>query len=337
MDIHVEAHRDPEVFDVLADEWTALLHRSACDTPFLSPVFQRTWWRHLGEGELLLLTAREGRDLVGVAPLFAVDEPAGGRVLHTVGCVEVSDYLDWVAAPGLEEEVLGALLAFLDGVDDWARLDLCNVHQDSPTLRLLPALAQARGWAAQTEVQDVCPVVSLPGTWEEYLASLGRKHRHELRRKLRRAEATQGLRWFVVGPEGDLDQAAADLFDLMEKSSPEKAEFLTPAMRGFFHELIRATFASHWLQLAFLDLGGTKLAAYLNWVYGNRVLSYNSGLDWQSDPGLGAGVVLTGFLIRDAIAEGREVYDFLRGDERYKYRFGGQDVTVNRVLIAREA
>ncbi len=328
----------PDVFDDLADEWTALLHRSAMDTLFLTPLYKRTWWRHLGQGELTVLTARQGSDLLGIAPLFGVEWTDGGRILHTVGCAEVSDYLDWIAAPGREEEVLAALLDFLAGRDApaWRALDLCNVHQDSPTLRLLPALARARGWTVETEVQEVCPLVHLPGSWEEYLAALDGKDRHELRRKLRRAEAAEGLRWWIVGPQDDLEAAVEDFLTLMARSSQAKDAFLTPTMRGFFRELARMTFDAGWLELAFLELDGTKLAAYFNFVYNDRVLVYNSGLDWQADPGLGAGIVLTGFLIRHAIAQGRRVYDFLRGNEPYKYRFGGRDVTVHRILVRRE-
>jgi len=336
--ITTEPHHDPTAFDTLADEWAALLRRSASDTLFLTPAYQRVWWHHLGEGELLLLTAREGGDLLGVASLFAVERAGEGRVLEIVGCVEVADYLDLILTAGREEEVLAAMLDFLDGPDAplWDLMDLCNIHRDSPTLLFLPVLARARGWAVETEVQEVCPVVALPATWEEYLVSLNRKNRHELRRKLRRAEATKGLHWYIVGSEHDLDAEVEDFLDLMAKSAPEKEAFLIPAMRAFFRELARATFDAGWLQLAFLELNGRKLAAYINFVYNNRVLVYNSGLDWRADPGLGAGIVLAGFLIRRAIEEGRGVYDFLRGDEAYKYRFGGKDVTVHRIMVRRE-
>jgi CelD/BcsL family acetyltransferase involved in cellulose biosynthesis len=344
MVVLVEVHRDPAAFDRLADDWTALLRRSPVDTVFLTPAYQRTWWRHLGEGDLALLTARDGgavdaanSPLLGVAPLFVVDRPGEGRALQIVGCVEVSDYLDWILLPGREEQILGALLDFLGGAGapPWDVLDLCNVHRDSPTLRLLPPLAQARGWVVETEVQDVCPVVDLPGTWEDYLALLRGKDRHELRRKLRRAEATEGLRWTVVGPQEDLDAAAERFLELMAKSAPDKGDFLAPSMRAFFHELTRVAAEAGWLQLSFLELAGQDLASYLSFVYDNRVLVYNSGLDWQADPGLGAGIVLTGLLIQSAIREGREAYDFLRGDERYKYRFGGEDVTIHRILVRR--
>ena len=338
MSLSVSPHRDPVAFRTLTDEWLALLRRCPTDTLFLTPTYKQVWWHHLGEGELLLLTVRKDGELLGIAPLFIAQRADKGRVLQTVGCVEVSDYLDWISAPGREEEAIDALLTFLERPDApaWDRMDLCNIHRDSPTLRILPRLAEARGWKVETSVQEVCPVVELPDTWEAYLASLRGKDRHELRRKMRRAEAMEGLRWYIVGPEHDLEAEVEDFLTLMAKSSPEKAAFLTPPMRAFFHDLARATFSAGWLQLSFLEVEGHKLASYFNFVYNNRVLVYNSGLDWETYPRLGAGIVLTGFLIRHAIEEGREAYDFLRGDEPYKYRFGGQDVTVHRILIERE-
>ena len=337
MPFEVELHPDSSAFDILAEEWTTLLGRSANDVFFLTPAYQRAWWRHLGEGELALLTVREGSALLGLAPIFATAQDDGRQALQTVGCADVSDYLDWVTAEGREEEVLVALVDYLAGSDGpgWDVLELCNVHQDSPTLGLLPRLAQAQGWEVETEVQEVCPVIDLPGTWDEYMASLRGKDRHEQRRKTRRAEAMEEIGWYIVGQEHDLEAEVEAFLTLMAKSSTDKAEFLTPAMRAFFHEICRAAFDQGQLQLAFMELAGFKLAAYLNFIYQNRVLVYNSGLDWEADPGFGAGIVLTGYLIERAIEDGRDEFDFLRGDERYKYRFGAQDVTVNRLAIQR--
>ena len=337
MSIVVEAHRDAGAFDALEEEWTDLLSRSANDTFFLTPGFQRTWWRYFGEGELLLLTAREGDELLGVAPLFATSQAGEGVTLQTVGCVDVSDYLDWVTIQGREEEVLSAFLAFLadPGEPSWDVMDLCNIHRDSPTLQILPGLAEAQGWTTHIEVQEVCPVVELLSTWDEYLAALRGKDRHELRRKTRRAEATEGMDWFIVGPEHQLANEVESYLDLMAKSAPDKAEFLTPQMREYFRELCQFTFDAGWLQLSFLEVEGRRLASYLSFVYNNRILVYNSGLDWEADPGFGAGIVLTGYLVRLAIEEEREAFDFMRGNERYKYRFGAQDVTVHRVEIKR--
>ena len=43
--------------------------------------------------------------------------------------------------------------------------------------------------------------------------------------------------------------------------------------------------------------------------------------------------VLLAYLIQHSIAEGLKVFDFLQGDEEYKYRFGSQDNKVMRTVI----
>jgi CelD/BcsL family acetyltransferase involved in cellulose biosynthesis len=45
--------------------------------------------------------------------------------------------------------------------------------------------------------------------------------------------------------------------------------------------------------------------------------------------------VLIGYLIQWAIEQKREAFDFMRGDEQYKYRLGGVDRFVQRVQITR--
>ena len=336
MTLSVQSYYDANGFAALESEWNNVLHRSPADTIFLTLEFQRTWWQCLGDGELLILAMRDASgELVGIAPLYAVETSQGQQALAIVGCEEVADYLDFIVARGHEEAYYTALVEHLESSHTpvWDLLDLCNIHQDSLTLNMLPALVRPRGWRVSTTRDDVCPIVQLPGTWEEYLEMLDGKQRREIRRKLRRAGDVTAENWYVVGPNHELETEAEDFLDLMAASAPDKAAFLTSRMRDFFRQLMRVTYDVGWLQLMFLEIRGQKAAAYLNFVYNNRVLVYNSGLDWQAFPKLGAGIILTAHSIRHAIEQGRETFDFLQGDERYKYQFGGQDVEVRRLVV----
>jgi CelD/BcsL family acetyltransferase involved in cellulose biosynthesis len=339
MTLQVQRYRTTSSFGRLAGEWDALLRRSVSDTPFLTVEYQRVWWEHLGRGELAIIAVRDDSQLVGIAPLFVTTSGGGRRVLETIGCVEVSDYLDLIVEQGREEQVLGALLEYLADEDapEWDAIELCNVPENSPSLKLVPALATDRGWSVSISREDVCPIVRLPATWEEYLAGLRGKDRREIRRKLRRAEGEYQASWYIAGPERELKREVEEFLRLMAASSPEKEAFLTERMRGFFQALAKAAAERGWLQLAFLEVGGRKAATYFNLVYNNRVLVYNSGLDWDAFPSLSAGHVLIAYCIRQAIEDGRQVFDFLRGDERYKYRFGGVDFEVRRLVVRRQA
>jgi CelD/BcsL family acetyltransferase involved in cellulose biosynthesis len=336
--MRIEHHVQSEGFWALKPEWNSLLRRSYYDNLFLTWEWQSTWWKHLGEGGLVLLGFRGGEDgrLVGIVPFFCAEDGGGRSILSLVGCRDVSDYLDLIIESGQEEAVYRALLDYLqDGAPDWDVLDLCSIPQGSPTSAVLRDLAESQGLQTLVEVEDVCPIIPLPATWDEYLMSLDKKQRHEVRRKLRKADGAADTRFIIVGPDHDLDAEMHAFIDLHQKSTPEKDLFMEPRMQGFFIEVGRELQACGWLQLVFVEMDGHKAASLLNFDYGDSILVYNSGYDPHRFRHLSPGIVVTARSIEHAIALGRQKFDFLRGDEVYKYRFGAQDTEVRRLLIAK--
>ncbi len=335
--MRIEVHFEKGGFSALKPEWNELVHRSCCDTVFLAWEWQSTWWEHLGQGQLLLLGFRHEEDgrLVGLAPLFR-GQQAGRLALNVVGCRDVSDYLDLIVEVGQEEAVYGALLDYLESDSpDWTCFDLCNIPQESLTHTRLREMAEARGYQALVEVEDVCPIIELPATWDEYLGMLDKKQRHEIRRKLRKAEGGADAEFSVVGTGHDLRAEMEDFVDLHQKSAPEKDAFMDPEMQGFFYAVAQALYDQGWLQLCFVEIQGVKSASLLNFDYGNAILVYNSGYDPTRFRHLSPGIVVSARAIELAISLGRDKFDFLRGDEVYKYRFGAQDTLVRRLLIAK--
>ncbi|MBM3128964.1 MAG: GNAT family N-acetyltransferase [Chloroflexi bacterium] len=334
----IEWFTDAAIFDALEPEWNALLARSASDTIFSTNEWQRTWWRHWGTGDLRVITLREDDGpLLGIAPLFAETESDGARVLTLVGCVDVSDYLDLIVARGAEERVYAALLDTLARADfpAWECLRLCTLPAASPANAQLKSLAKARGWRVQHHLHDVAPWIDLPETWDAYLETLDKKQRHEVRRKLRRVEEAQA-RWYTIDAADALAQAVADFIELHKQSRPDKNVFMDARMREFFGAMARVLFARGWLQLSFLEIAGARAAAIMNFVYRNDIMVYNSGYDPVQYGAYSPGIVLFARSIQDAVAAQRRRYDFLRGNEEYKYRFGARDAQVMELQISRQ-
>jgi len=164
--------------------------------------------------------------------------------------------------------------------------------------------------------------------------NIDKKQRHEIRRKIRRAEGDErDVRWYIVTDESTLDEEAEACCHLMAQD-PAKQAFLTQTMRTQMKTMIHAAFRAGWLQLAFLEVDGVKAAGYLNFDYGNHIWVYNSGLDFDYGD-LSPGWVLLGYLLQWANENGRVEFDFMRGDEDYKYKFGGVKRDVMRVQVTR--
>ena len=334
-------HRDFSELASLAEDWNKLLSDSVTHIPFLRHEYLSAWWTTRGggewpESELAVVTARQGDRLVGVAPVFSARNRDGNKALLLLGSIEISDYLDILARRADLPAFLGGLLDFFaqPGKLDWQLLDWHNLPEASPTLPFLQAEAEKRGWNFTREQTYHVPAIPLTGDFETYLAGIDKKQRHEIRRKMRRAEESgQNVRWYIVEDASTLDAELEAFLDLMAED-PEKAAFLNPAMRTQMRLACRAAFECGWLQLAFLEADEQKAAGYLNFDYLNRIWVYNSGIS-RRFMDLSAGWVLLGYLLQWANEKKRSEFDFMRGNEDYKYRFGGVDKFVVRAKVTR--
>lgn len=320
-----------QVFTLLADEWDTLAGKGMTDTPFQSLAYQRAWWTHLGPGRLLTIVVRDSGKLVGIACLYLHE-----GTLHFNGCVEETDYLDLIAPAEKASMVWSAVLDALSAPQfpEWHTLDLCNIPEKSPSRDSLAQEAGRRSWAFESSIHEVCPIIALPVSFDEYLDSLDKKQRHELRRKLRRAGAANVVLSQVTA-DNNLAAEVEDFLQLLVLSTSEKSSWLNEGRRAVFHEVAAATLAAGTLQLLFLEIEGQKAAALYNFDYRDRIWVYNSGLDPAAFGFLSPGVVLTAQAIEMAVEGGRREFDFLRGNEPYKYRFGAEDTLVYRLRIVR--
>jgi CelD/BcsL family acetyltransferase involved in cellulose biosynthesis len=311
-----------ESFEALATDWKALLPNAATNTIFLTPEWQQLWWQHFSAGEeLQILSVREvGGRLIAVAPLRRM-----ARLISLVGSTDVCDYSDFI----LDKSCAGeALTAVIEHVRGWDRVVLNSVPAGVPTLALLPQIAEKRGWKIEVTQEDVCPRAELPGDWEEYLGRLSKKDRHELRRKFRRLDSAGQVSF----PLGNGDKDMDDFFRLHRLSREDKAEFMTPDMEAFFRQVMVRIADSARLQ--FVEVDGVRAAAIVYFDYAGRRLLYNSGYD-PAFSSLSVGLLLKAYAVREAIESGMSCFDFLRGDEPYKYDLGGVDFPIYRCEVTR--
>ena len=320
------------------NEWNTLVEQGLNDVLFLRVEYLRQWWQTLGGGEwqaaeLVLISARENDQLIGIAPLFKA-EYDGRSALLLLGSIEISDYLDLIVRPHDLPRFLSGLMDFLAQSSLYRGLpfDWYNLPDGSPTLAALRTESERRGLTYREEVYRPTPRIPLTGSFEEYLSRVEKKQRHEIRRKMRRAQESEiPVRFYVVEDAGTLDSEIDAFFKLMENDA-NKSNFLTPSMRAHLKSVIHTAFSRGYLWLAFLTADGVKAAACLNFDYKNKLWGYNSGVG-REFMDLSPGWVLLGHQLQWACEHGRAEFDFMRGDEEYKYRFGAVNKYVMRVRV----
>jgi CelD/BcsL family acetyltransferase involved in cellulose biosynthesis len=141
-----------------------------------------------------------------------------------------------------------------------------------------------------------------------------------------------------------LDRASAEAFIELHQAR-WGAEGLFPDTDGgarsrrFLHrltELEAAEGSAAQLQLGQVRVGERLIFAGVGFDDGTTCYFYNAGLDPEARE-LSPGVTGTAAYLADRSAAGRTRFDFLRGDEPYKYEWGAVDEPIHRLLILRTA
>ena len=358
------------VRDIPRETWDALAARNPWSTPFSSWAFQRAWWdaysANAHDETIVVCPSSPGGEPIAIVPLMHRHEvEPGDELIQTklrhggspdltavaptataifFGASYHADYATILAdaadLPRVSDAVAAAL-ADRPGMEPWDVVDLRRLRCGDPAADALAAAIRARAdadsWLVDVEREDVCPVVTLPVgvDIETYLNGLGKKTRHEIRRKVRRAEAVGPIRLAAsVDPLADLDT----FIDLHQKRWGVDGLFPDTPGGEQSRVLVRRMFELSGLdgpiRLSFLWVGDRRIAAGIHVEHDNGYLFYNAGIDPDARD-LSPGVVLVYAYIAQALERGITRFDFLRGDEPYKYEWGAEDEPVQRILVQR--
>ncbi|RJQ39161.1 MAG: GNAT family N-acetyltransferase [Dehalococcoidia bacterium] len=294
---------------------------------FVLPPWLRVWWQVFGEGnELYLRSFRDDKGLLGLAPLRIKDKTA-----YLVGSADVCDYLDFITVPGQESLFYDALLSELEK-DGIGRLELESLRPETSAIHYLAAIARERGFRVATTRENVSLEMALPETWGEYLTTLTPKQRHEARRKLRRLNEAGQVNYKCEENPPEINLAMDTFLRLFGLSRAEKASFMTPAKETFFRSIADETAKNGILRLGTLEFDGEAAAMIMAFDYDDTVYLYNSGYDPRFE-NLSVGIASKLLCIKEAVARGKQKWDFLKGGEQYKYHLGGHEVPVYRCQI----
>lgn len=167
--------------------------------------------------------------------------------------------------------------------------------------------------AHQEEVHAATGVLALPESFDEWLAGIRKKERHEVRRKRRKLIAEFGP--FTVEEAGV--EGIGAFCDLHRTAAGDKGGFMTDTVQAFFTDLLANVDAT----IHNLVCDGRTLSSAFGFVRDDGYYFYNSAFDADAHH-VSPGAVLLSALIEQQIERGAQVFDFLKGAETYKYRHG---------------
>jgi CelD/BcsL family acetyltransferase involved in cellulose biosynthesis len=306
----------------LRPEWTSLVHNLDYTTPFHLPEWLLTWWKHFGSGQLHVFAFRCDGALVGLIPCF-LHQWQGLRQLTLVG-TGISDYLDPPLADN--SQTLNLLKNHLESNPHW---DICSWQDLSANSRLVQA------FPAHVTEDMPCSAIPLEGSFDEYW----RNRPHGLRRNLRRygekASRIDTPQFRVVcNADPALTEALIRLHTDRWKDQGEEGMIVANRSAGFLREVVRELERENRVRFFSLSFQREIVAIILGFLYRGIFFSYLSGFD-PAYEAYGFGRQLLYESIQYAFEQHWTAWNFLRGDEPYKFSWGAKPIQKSRLIIRR--
>lgn len=326
-----------EGFTALRPEWETLFNSNAAHSPFLTWGWTAAWLRHLaGPHELRIL---EGRDESGrLALLIPLIKRPGNRIPLINACgygPDCSDHLGAIHRPELQsnlpELIAQGIVSNLENDQGFCLASLATMDQLPQNI----ASGLERSGHRHTIVKlSPCPTTRLPGSIEEFYLGLSKNFRSQIRRQRRKVLQTENtaLRQYE---RRDTEVFVEALIRLNRARLAAKGETSSLEDERFCQFMYDATDYMAQTGRAWMDVvesDGLIIGAALNFIHGNTVSYYMGGFE-SGNSGLSPGNALFATVIERAIQEDFESYDFLRGSEPYKYRWGATDVVDISVTV----
>lgn len=319
--------RDVSEIQQIRAEWTDLFHRCRA-TPFQSPDWLIPWIEVFSPEKLMCIQVRCGDKLIALAPLLIYRRDADHVLAFAGG--GVSDYLDSLIDPKFEAEAVSAILSSaLEAREHWNVLDLTDLPNHS--LLLKSALFKSR-----TTEHDVCSVLHLPENENELLHVFSKRQRANLRNARSRLDRAGGGST-EMATEENISDFLNDLFALHSDRWAERGELgvLGDARIRKFHSIA----ALHLLEEGMLHLSRLRsedrtLSVIYSFLVGDTCFCYLQGFNPEFRQ-LSPGTQLMFSVMKDALAEGRRNFDFLRGQESYKQHWRAESKPTYRIQVRR--
>jgi len=334
---------DLEKFKSLAGVWDNLLKKCGDESSiYLTHEWLFTWWQHFGKGkELNILLVEKERHVIAIVPLMKTEYKAlfiRFHILETIGATN-HNYIG-IIPPENRQEAMAALLPHLEkALGSNLVLKLIHVPDDSQVLDLLrrQVALPSSDLFMQVKVVTIAPYILLATTWEEYFRSISRKRRAILRHALRLLEKSHTFKLQEYAA-GSLDDGLSEFYNLHQsrwQSLNIKSDLTNPEMQEFYRNVSSHLLKRGWLHFSRLMIDNKVASALWSFIYNRKFYAATVARD-ENYAKYSVGHLHYMFLIKDAIKKNLREFDFLKGEEPYKFYWTNKVRNYMSVTVIKE-
>lgn len=309
----------------MSTSWNDLLMKSSANSIFLTWEWLYSWGEcFLGnDRKLHLIVFYKNNELIGIAPFYSKTVRKHLVTMKHLGFLgspeTASDYLDIFTIRGKEKEVAMLLYNYLfsEKSHEWDSMLLRDMPSDSLFLMYFIKNIRRNGKYYDINESSYCPQLILDNHEEHYFEKQLKKRQKRLRYDLRVLERSGDVEHNIIQAV-DVDDNLRKCFSL-HKERWGNSKSSNPNIYMFLEIFIERCKKYKWVNLELLKINGQEIASLLLLEYNNTLSMYLMAVDTNYNSKISVGNIITGLSIEKAIVDGNHVYDFLKGDEEYKF------------------
>jgi len=317
--IYLEEITSDWALESIQPQWHKLWQRCQRTGPFQTPAWLWNWWKHFAPGNILTLAIHHDSRLVGLAP-FYVENEGGTKVVKFIG-TGITDYNDILAEDEFEEDVVEIIYEYL--ITHQRLWEKCDLSDISPRSVLVESLSD------YVEIDmgklHVCPFIDLSLGRQSVLGYMEAVHRRKLFKSVRMLESLGKIE-FEKADLGDVDEWMEEFFLLHNASRAMRnlaGGMECEKLRAFHLCAARELAEQELLGLFRLTVGGRTAAIIYGFIVKGVFYSYMGGFE-PDFAKFSPGNVALLYVLEHCMKSGIRTFDFLRGDEKYKFLWGSQ-------------
>ncbi|MGR3303175.1 MAG: GNAT family N-acetyltransferase [Candidatus Scalindua sp.] len=245
------------------------------------------------------------------------------KVISFIG-TGISDYADFIIVEN-REKVLRLFFEYLLKKNSlWDKIELAEIRENSPNMEIIRELLLKYNKTAKIFTSCRCPYVLVSKDWKGYYSSLSAKFRNDLRTQHNKLLKSEFSFSFCTEKEKLNEQLLSVLMEMHFTgiiAKNKKSKLQTKDGLEFVKSLLNKLEIQKMASLYIMRINN-EIAAYgLGFRYGRKYYFWNMGKN-NKYARLNPGKLLICRMIRDMFENiNIDEFDFLRGEEDYKYRW----------------
>ena len=311
----------------LQHEWRQLECSVAGATPFQTPEWLLTWWQHFGSGELRTFVFRNSGHLVGILPAFLHNWNERSQL--TLLGTGISDFLDPLLASPISREISCGLLRHLSESKEWDVCDWQDLTDAAPLIQCSPDF----GLAVEAVTDTPCAAITMNQPFADFWKLRSSGLRRNVRRYRQKAEEVAPLETEVTSSAGrEYLDALIRLHSARWREQGEPGMIAANRSAAFLRDVVERLEARGIVRFFALRFQGTIAAVILGFEYRQTIYAYLSAFD-PAYAAFGFGRLLLFEALQYAFANGCKSWNFLRGEEPYKFEWGAEQIAKTHLVI----